>query len=378
MTAMPATPPGLRHREHRLELAHVTKRFGDFTAVAPLDLHVRPGEMVALLGPAGSGKTTALRLIAGLERPTTGTIHIDGFDVTAIPPRRRDVAMVFSSPALYPHLTVERNLAYPMRAQGIPPHAIARRVEEVLDRLRLEHVRRRKPRHLSPDERQRVSLGRAIVRDAKAMLLDEPLAPFAGDDYREHLRRELRAIHEELRATTVLATRDPLDAMAADRVAVMNEGRIVQCDKPRVLADHPADLFVARYVGVGGATMNFLDARRVDGAVRLACCDVAIAVDDRGAVPVDPDRLTLGIRPADVRIDPGGVIVGVAGATESRGADQLVSLRLGNAVIRTFVPPGRHVAPGERVPVRFEAAGCRWFDATSGKALPWQTARDPA
>jgi multiple sugar transport system ATP-binding protein len=361
----------LEHRtEQRVELIGVTKRFGDFTAVAPLDLAIRQGDFVALLGPAGSGKSTTLRLIAGLESPTSGTIRLDGFDVTPIPPQRRDVAFVFQGPGLYPHMSVQRNIAYPMRAQRIPRNAITRRVGEVIERLRLEPLRRRKPRHLSANEYQLVSLARAMVRDAKAFCFDEPLAPFAGDD-REHMRRELRAIHEELRATTIMATRDPLDAVTtADRIVVMNEGRVVQIDTPQAIYDRPADLFVARYLGA--AAMSFLSATHADGVARLTCCDLAIPVDDRGARPVDAARITLGIRPEYVRLDPRGVPA-TAVVTDS-AANGIVDLRLGAVPIRAAIPPERHVREGETVPIRFDPAGCRWFDATSGKALPWRTA----
>ena len=355
--------------EHRVELIGVTKRFGDFTAVAPLDLSVRHGEFIALLGPAGSGKSTALRLIAGLERPSSGTTHVDGFDVTTMPPQRRDVAFVFQSPALYPHMSVRRNIAYPMRAQRIPANAITRRVGEVMGRLRLEHLSRRKPRSLSPADYQLVSLARAMVRDAKAFCFDEPLAPFAGEQ-REHMRRELRAIHEELRATTIMATRDPLDAITtADRVVVMNEGRVVQVDTPQVIYDRPADLFVARYLGA--AAMSFLSAAHADGFARLTCCDLVIPVDDRGARPVDPARITLGIRPEHVRLDPRGVPA-TAVATDGN-ASGVVDLRLGDVPIRAAISPERHVREGDTIPIRFDTAGCRWFDATSGKALPWVT-----
>ncbi|MDQ3440977.1 MAG: ABC transporter ATP-binding protein, partial [Planctomycetota bacterium] len=355
--------------EHRLELHAVTKRFGEFTAVAPLDMAVRHGEFIALLGPAGSGKSTTLRLIAGLEKPSSGTVHLDGFEVTPMSPQRRDVAFVFQSPALYPHMSVQRNIAFPMLAQRIPANAITRRVGEVIDRFQLDHLRRRKPPKLSPSDYQRVSLARAMVRDAKAFCFDEPLARFAGE-HREHMRRELRAIHEELRATTMMATRDPLDAITtADRIVVMNEGRVVQFDTPQAIYDYPADLFVARYLGA--QAMSFVSASHADGIARLSCCDLAIPVDDRGARPVDPARITLGIRPEHVRIDPRGVPA-TAVVTDS-GSNGTVDLRLGDAPIRASIPPDRQVRDGEIVPIRFDSAGCRWFDATSGKALPWRT-----
>jgi multiple sugar transport system ATP-binding protein len=357
--------------EPRVELRGVTKRFGDLTALVPLDLTLSQGEFVALLGPAGSGKTTTLRLVAGLDRPTAGAVLIHGLEVTSLPPQRRDIAFAFQQPALYPHLRIWENIAYPMRAQSIPRNVIDRRVNEVIDRLRLGDLRDRKPRKLSPSEQQLVSLARAMVRDCKAFLFDEPFAAFTGD-HRDHMRRELRAVHEELRGTTILATRDPLDAIVtADRIVVMNQGRVVQIGTPQEVYDRPADLFVAHYLG--SHAMNFLDASLADGAVRLACCGATLRIDFGGAQPVDPARLTLGIRPEHVRIDPRG-IGAIAGPTESRGEDQLVDLRLGNVTVRTYLSPGQRIAEGESVPIRFDPAGCRWFDATSGKALPWHTA----
>jgi multiple sugar transport system ATP-binding protein len=313
-----------------------------------------------------------LRLIAGLEKPTAGSIHIDGLEVTVLPAQRRDVAFAFQSPALYPHLSVQRNLAYPMRAQFIPRNVIERRVNQVIERFGLDALRRRKPGTLSAVDCQLVSLARTAVRDPKAFLIDEPLAPFEGEQ-REHVRRELRSVHEELRGTTILATREPPDAIVlADRIVVMNEGRVLQNDTPQAVYDRPADLFVAHYLGA--QAMNFLDARRDgDGSVRLACCDLTVSVDDRGAHPVDPQRLTLGIRPEHVRLDPRGVET-VVSQVESDGDAQLVRLQLGNATLCATIPTSRQVVQGERVGVRLEPAGCRWFDATSGKALPWRTA----
>jgi multiple sugar transport system ATP-binding protein len=250
-----------------------------------------------------------------------------------------------------------------MRAASIPRNVIERRVNEVIDRLRLGHVRHRKPRKLSPAERQLVGLGRAMVRDAKAQLFDEPLAAFEGE-HRDHMRRELRAIHEELRATTVLATRDPLDAITtADRICVMNEGRVLQCDTPQVVYDRPADLFVARYLGAHA--MNFIDAA-IDGdaTARLACCDLAFRINDGGARPVDPSKLTLGIRPEHVCLAPRG-----AAAVVTAAGEDAVELRLGEVVVRSHA----RAREGEEVHVRLNPAGCRWFDATSGKALPWNT-----
>ena len=209
-------------------LAPRRRRRDDAAApVNAVDLAVKRSELVALLGPAGSGKTTLLRLVAGLDAPGAGTVLFNGLDVTLLRPRSRDVAFVFREPALYPGLSVERNVAAPLRAAGAPRHAVQRRVDELIERLGLVPLRRRMPRRLSPAEAQRVALARALVRDASVFLMDQPLDVFPPDE-RIALRVQLRALHRDLGATTLLATDDPLDAIAlADRVVVLGgRGRV--------------------------------------------------------------------------------------------------------------------------------------------------------
>jgi multiple sugar transport system ATP-binding protein len=207
-----------RPTDRRVELKGIAKRFGDVVALESLDLVVKTGEFIVLLGPRGSGKSTILRMIAGLERPSAGAVLIDGLDVTALPPGRRDIALVSQQPALYPHLSVQQNIAFPLRAQKIPRNAIERRVEEVIDRLELEPLRRLKPRHLSHADQQRVSLARTMVRDPKAFLLDDPLSGLEPEA-RQRTSVRMRTMHNELRATTILTTRDPAEAAAlADRI----------------------------------------------------------------------------------------------------------------------------------------------------------------
>jgi ABC-type sugar transport system ATPase subunit len=223
-----------RPTDRRVELKGVGKTFGGGTvAVESLDLVVKTGEFVVLLGPGGCGKTAILRMIAGLESPTAGQVRFDGLDVTALPPERRDVAFAFQTPALYPHLSAEQNIAFPLRAQGIPRNAIERRVEEVIDRLELEPIRKHKPRRLSPADERRVALGRTMVRDPKLFLLDDPFALVDSSD-RTRARERLRTMHNELRATTVLATTDPDEAAAlGDRVAVFGAGKLLRIDVPQ-------------------------------------------------------------------------------------------------------------------------------------------------
>jgi len=222
-----------RPTDRRVELKGVGKTFGNVVAVESIDLVVKTGEFVALLGPDGCGKTTILRIIAGLDAPTAGKVMIDGLDVTALPPARRDVAFAFQTPALYPHLSAEQNIAFPLRAQGIPQNAIERRVEEVIDRLEMEPIRKLKPRYLSPADERRVALARTMVRDPKLFLLDDPFDLVPAAD-RPRARERLRTMHNELRATTILATNDAEEAAAlADRVIVVETGKLLRIDVPQ-------------------------------------------------------------------------------------------------------------------------------------------------
>jgi multiple sugar transport system ATP-binding protein len=355
--------------DKRIELRGVAKTFGgpssSFVAVEQLDLVVKRGEFVVLLGPSGCGKTTTLRMIAGLESPTRGRVLIDGLDVTLLPPGRRDIAFVFQMFALYPHLSVEENVAFPLRAARVPAHALQRRVDEVIDRLDIDHLRQRKPRHLSGGDQQRVSLARAMVRDPKAFLMDEPLGTLDADQ-RERTREQLRAIHNELGATTVFVTHDQLEAMGlADRIAVMNEGKLLQYDTPRRVYEHPADLFVAHFIGSPG--MNFLPTMLAeDGAMTIAGTTMRLHVQQARS------GVRLGIRPEYVTIDPSGTPATVE-HTELLGSYNLVALKLGGTLIKARVPAHQRFGEGEQARVRFDPAGCRWFDVATGKALDWTT-----
>ena len=353
--------------EPRIQLHDVVKRFDETVAVERLDLVINRGEFVVLLGPSGCGKTTTLRMIAGLETPTEGRIVINNRDVTQMRPGLRDIAFVFQLFALYPHLTAEENIAFPLRAAGLGRDEVKRRVEAVIDRLDLQHLRKRKPRHLSGGDQQRVSLARAMVRDPAAFLMDEPLGTLDADQ-RERTRQRLRAIHNELGATTVFVTHDQLEAMGlADRIAVMNEGKLLQYDSPRRVYEYPANLFVAHFIGSPG--MNFLDVSRQNGSYRVERSELSLRVDANGhEKPLE--KLTLGIRPEHVLIDADGAPA-VAEHTELLGSYNMVALSLGGKTLKARVSPQQRFPEGEQVRVRFDPGGCRWFDPGSGNALPW-------
>ncbi len=360
-----------------LEFEGLGKRFGDFAAVHPLNLSVAPGELLVLLGPSGCGKTTTLRMTAGLEFPSEGRILFDGKDVTRKPPGERDVAFVFQLYALYPHMTVGENVAFPLRTQGRSAVEASRAASAMLERLGLGMLAGSKPRQLSGADQQRAALARALVRKPRAFLLDEPLNTLDSAQ-REFLREQIRELHKEMEATTLFVTHDQAEALAlGDRIAVMGEGKILQCGPPREVYENPNSLFVANFLGTPG--MNFLFASRSGEAVRVQGADWMVRVSDLpdskaglGEAWTNKDGLYLGIRPEHVLLTGEGAPCQVE-HTEMLGAYSLVDLRAGKVRLKARVPGGRRYREGDTVGVSFHPSGCRWFDAVEGNALPWHT-----
>jgi multiple sugar transport system ATP-binding protein len=272
----------------------VTKEFGGgVVAVDDVSLEIHDGEFMVLVGPSGCGKSTLLRLIAGLEEATAGGIVIGGRDVTDLAPRSRDLAMVFQSYALYPHMTVRQNLGYGLKVRRTQKREIAERVERVARMLRLEELLDRRPAALSGGQRQRVAMGRAIVREPQAFLMDEPLSNLDAK-LRVSMRAQLASLHARLRATTVYVTHDQVEAMTlGQRVSVMRDGRIQQVDTPQVLYARPANLFVASFIG--SPAMNLVEARFDGAAVEFGGLRIPLADSHRPAAR--DSRLVLGIRP---------------------------------------------------------------------------------
>src|SRR2546423_2702499 len=247
-------------------LEHVSKVFaGGVTAVDDVSLEIASGEFLVLVGPSGCGKSTLLRMIAGLEEVTEGSITIGERDVTDLPPRQRDIAMVFQTYALYPHMTVRENLGYGLKVRKTGKQEVSKRVDEVAEMLGLEQLLARRPAALSGGQRQRVAMGRAIVREPKAFLMDEPLSNLDAK-LRVSMRSQLSSLHARLGTTTIYVTHDQVEAMTlGQRVAVMRDGRIMQVDTPQALYARPANLFVAAFIG--SPSMNLVDAELSDGAV---------------------------------------------------------------------------------------------------------------
>ncbi len=279
----------------KIELRHITKVFaGDVVAIDDVSLDIGDGEFIALVGPSGCGKSTLLRAIAGLEEVTAGEISIGGRDVTDLAPRHRDIAMVFQSYALYPHMTVRQNLGYGLRVRRMPKAEIRTRVDEIAELLGLADLLERKPAQLSGGQRQRVAMGRAIVRQPQAFLMDEPLSNLDAK-LRVGMRASLAQLHQQLGVTTVYVTHDQVEAMTlGQRVAVMRDGRILQVDTPQVLYEQPRDLFVAGFIG--SPAMNLVESTIAEGEVAFGQLRVPLDASRRPASLAD-GRVIVGIRP---------------------------------------------------------------------------------
>jgi len=277
-----------------VEIDRVTKRFGNVVAVADFSLDVQHGEFVTLLGPSGCGKTTMLRIVAGLERPDSGRVFIFGREVTHVPPERRDVGMVFQNYALFPHMTVFENVAFPMRIAKRPKHEIREKVREYLALVRLEGLERRYVTQLSGGQKQRVALARALARSPKILLLDEPLSALDAK-IRLQLREEIRELQQKLGITTLYVTHDQEEALSiSDRVVVMNEGRIEQVGTPTEIYFRPRTLFVASFVGI----INFFTGTAVvtNGEIKLKWHEILLSLPP--GTNVEPgEAISIGVRP---------------------------------------------------------------------------------
>jgi multiple sugar transport system ATP-binding protein len=356
--------------EIRIENLH--KRFTDFTAVKDSSLVLEDGKFVVLLGPSGCGKTTTLRMLAGLEYPTSGRITLAGQDVTYLRPRERDIAMVFQLFALYPHLGVRGNLEFPLRNEGVPRAEISRRVKEVAAILRIEHLLDSSVNGLAGGDRQRVALGRAIVRQPQAFLMDEPLGTLDAE-FRELMCVELRKLHDRLKTTTVFVTHDQNEAMAlADHIVVMNEGEILQADSPQGIYSFPACLFVARFIG--RPAMNLLPAEapvaRGDSTVRIASRDIAVPTVDAPA-----PRAVLGVRPEHVRLRGAdqGCLGGRVQHVEYFGSHWVAEVQTEAGPLKLLADKAVRPVPEEQVGLDFDTRHLVLFDAATEKLLPSAT-----
>jgi multiple sugar transport system ATP-binding protein len=351
-----------------IRVTHLHKAFGDFVAVRDSTFEIRDGEFFCLLGPSGCGKTTTLRMIAGLELPTSGEIRLAGEDVTYRRASARDIAFVFQLFALYPHMNVRRNIAFPLVSQGMPKSEIRERVEEAARILRISHLLDSPVSGLSGGDRQRVALGRAIVRRPMAFMMDEPLGALDAE-FRHVMCGELRSLHNRLKATTIYVTHDQLEAMAmADKIAVMNEGVIEQLASPRETYDRPATQFVAGFIG--SPPMNFLPFEgglaRGQDRVSVDGCEVAVPEIHE---EVAPGPQVLGVRPENIRLSDASPLRGEVFGAEYLGTTQIVTIITSGGRVKARLPSSVPVSAGERVGLTFRPEKLSIFRGSDGKAV---------
>ena len=349
-------------------IRNLRKEFGNFTAVKGSSFTIGDGEFFMLLGPSGCGKTTTLRMIAGLELPTSGEILIDGEDVSMRPASQRDIAMVFQMFALYPHMNVRKNISYPLVSQGIPREQVKAKVAEVARILGIESILDKPVGGLSGGDRQRVALGRAIVRNPKAFMMDEPLGALDAE-FREHMAEELRALHDRMKATTVYVTHDQLEAMQmGDKIVVMNHGVVEQFGTPQEIYDHPATLFVADFIG--SPSMNFL---HFEGSFTPGDSSVTLGGVSMNVPQIQEDaqgrKLVLGVRPEHITLTEAGAYRGRVLASEYLGTSQIITIEAAHGTLKARAPSSQIVNVGETVGLEFSAPKLSLFDQGTGRAF---------
>ncbi len=360
-------------------LDHVTKIFGKVRAVDNVSLKIKHGEFMVLLGPSGCGKTTTLRLIAGLEKPTSGRILFNEEDVTYLPPRARNISMVFQSYAVWPHMTVYENIAFPLKIKKYNEEEIRRRVKWAAELLKIEELLNRYPHQLSGGQRQRVAVARAIVVEPRVLLMDEPLSNLDAV-LRVRMRSELKKLQRQIKVTTIYVTHDQVEAMTmGDRIAVMNEGKIMQVGVPREVYYRPANTFVAGFIG--SPQMNFIEVTVKTEGEKI--------VLDAGSFNVPPPKgydrvldkhlgktLILGIRPEHIYVGdyvPSNVKVvtlnGKVDFIEALGSDTILHIGVDDTIIIVKVPGEVHVRVGDIVKIHLNEDAIRLFDKHTGKAI---------
>jgi ABC-type sugar transport system ATPase subunit len=344
----------------------VAKHHGNFVALKGVDFAIEPGEFFAMLGPSGSGKSTTLRLMAGLDKPTKGRILFDGQDVTALDAQHRDVAMVFQSYALYPHMTVAENIAFPLEMAKTPKAEIAEKVKDAARKVRIEHLLARRPGQLSGGQQQRCALARAIVRKASLFLLDEPLSNLDAK-LRLETRGELKRLQRDLAVTTVYVTHDQEEALTlADRMAVFMEGEIRQIGSPVEVFAKPNSIDVAAFIG--SPPMNLMTARLENGTAQVG----TVALDLKAQEGQSAD-VVIGIRPSAVRLESDGMPARVE-QVENLGDTAILDIAFAGTTIRARVSDPTAYREGDSVFVRFDPKDIHLFDAASGRRMEvsWQ------
>lgn len=355
----------------KVTLENLTKRWGRVYAARDINLHINDGEFVAFLGPSGCGKTTTLLLIAGIYKPTVGRILFDDRVMNQVPPKNRNIGMVFQSYALYPHMTVYENLVFPMKLKRVPPAEMKARAQRVAEMLGISQLLDRRPGQLSGGQQQRVALGRALTKQPDLLLFDEPLSNLDAR-LRLSMRAEIKRLQMDLGITAIYVTHDQVEAMTmADRVAVMKDGRLQAYCPPNELYDRPPTLFIAGFVG--NPPMNFIEVEVVQRDsiyhAQRAGFDLPLLVE-RGRQAAGRGPVILGIRPEDVTIAEDG-IAGEIYVVEPLGRDDLIDVRIGDVHVHVLADPTLNLRLGDRVALRFNTQKIQLFDPKTEQSLLW-------
>ncbi len=359
----------------RVKLDNVSKFFGKVKAVVDLNLEIRDGEFVALLGPSGCGKTTTLLMVAGIYKPTKGRILFDDVDVTDLPPKDRNIGMVFQSYALYPHMTVYDNIAFPLKLKKVPKNEIDKKVKEVAKLLQIDNLLNRKPAQLSGGQQQRVALGRALVKEPDVLLLDEPLSNLDAK-LRVLMRAEIKRLQKELKITTIYVTHDQVEAMSmADRIAVMRAGRLQQYAEPEVLYNKPVNLFVAGFIG--NPPMNFIEGSiKEEGGEYYFESEGFKLKLSKGLGELISSKSTdviLGIRPEHIKIITSGeaenAVDAIVYVIEPLGRDLVVNVKVDDTLLKILSTPGLKLEPGQKVKLVFPEEKLHFFDKYTERAI---------
>ena len=358
----------------KVTIDNLTKKFGDVVGVEDLTLHIDDGEFVAFLGPSGCGKTTTLLTLAGIYRPTDGEIRFGERIVNQVQPKDRNIGMVFQSYALYPHMTVFQNIAYPLKLKRVAKNIQHERVQQVANVMGIGNLLDRRPGQLSGGQQQRVALGRALVKEPDILLFDEPLSNLDAR-LRLTMRGEIKHLQKDLGITSIYVTHDQVEAMTmADRIAVMNGGHLQAFDSPDELYSRPKTLFVAGFVG--NPPMNFVsvDVSGSNGSHIAEADSLRLEVgQERGGPPAGYDgAVVMGIRPEDIQISENGNVSGEIFIVEPLGREDLIDVRVGPHSFLLLENTESQRQSGERVNLKFDMQKAQFFDPQTEKSLLWQ------
>ncbi len=361
----------------QVTLTGVSKKYGDVPAVEKLDLLVRDREFLTILGPSGGGKSTTLRLIAGLETPDEGDIHIDDLRINELPPRDRNMTMVFQNYALFPHMTAEDNIAFPLVVKHTPKEEVEKRVKEVSSLLKISHLLKRKPKEMSGGEQQRVALGRAIVKKPNVFLMDEPLSNLDAA-LRTEMRVELKRLQKQLQTTLIYVTHDQTEALSmADRIAVIKDGKLLQIGSPEEIYNQPADAWIASFIGNPPMNLISCTLARNNDRTTLHAAENCVLEIPKSLISKLTDleigaKLKLGVRPEDIEIGAKGAMLFCEAEIyllESTGDSTVIDFKMGDSIVKLKTKAGYKAKIGERAQLVFTGSKMVLFDAETGRAL---------